>query len=55
MVWHSWPVLHYVANVLRALSQFSEGGQVMIFTHHEHLIEVARATLGDQGFVSHEL
>ncbi|MDH5666830.1 MAG: AAA family ATPase [Nitrospira sp.] len=43
------------ANVLRALSQFSEGGQVMIFTHHEHLIEVARSTLGEHGFVFHEL
>ncbi|OQW61767.1 MAG: hypothetical protein BVN28_06670 [Nitrospira sp. ST-bin4] len=43
------------ANVLRALSQFSDGGQVMIFTHHEHLIEVARLALGEQGFTLHTL
>ena len=30
------------ANVLRALARFAEGGQVMIFTHHRHLIDVAR-------------
>ena len=44
-----------VANILRALAQFAEGGQVMIFTHHQHLIDVARATLGDQGFSAHTL
>ena len=43
------------ANILRALAQFAEEGQVMIFTHHRHLIEVARATLGDQGFITHHL
>ena len=43
------------ANVLRALAQFAEGGQVMIFTHHRHLIDVARATLGDQALAVHAL
>lgn len=43
------------ANILRALSKFSEGGQVMIFTHHRHLIDVARSALGEEGFVSHAL
>ena len=43
------------ANILRALAQFAEHGQVMIFTHHRHLIDVAHSALGDQGFVSHTL
>jgi uncharacterized protein YhaN len=43
------------ANVLRALARFAEGGQVMIFTHHRHLIDVARAALGDQAFAVHTL
>uniref|UniRef100_C5CL34 SMC domain protein n=1 Tax=Variovorax paradoxus (strain S110) TaxID=543728 RepID=C5CL34_VARPS len=28
--------------VLQALSDFSQGSQVVVFTHHEHLLEVAR-------------
>ena len=28
--------------VLQALAEFSQGGQVVVFTHHEHLLEVAR-------------
>jgi len=43
------------ANILQALAQFAEHGQVMIFTHHGHLIDVARKALGDQGFVTHIL
>jgi len=43
------------ANILRALARFAEGGQVMIFTHHRHLIDVARSALGDQAFVTHSL
>jgi len=43
------------ANVLRALARFAEGGQVMIFTHHRHLIDVARAALGDQVLAVHSL
>jgi uncharacterized protein YhaN len=42
-------------NVLRALARFAEGGQVMIFTHHRHLIDVARAALGEQALVVHTL
>ncbi|MHB1528305.1 MAG: hypothetical protein ACYCXT_02560 [Acidiferrobacteraceae bacterium] len=34
------------ANALRALARFAEGGQVLIFTHHHHLIDVARARVG---------
>ena len=43
------------ANVLRALARSAEGGQVMIFSHHRHLIEVARAALGDQALAVHIL
>ena len=43
------------ANILRALARFAEGGQVMVFTHHRHLLDVARAALGEDAFVSHTL
>jgi uncharacterized protein YhaN len=43
------------ANILRALARFAEGGQVMIFTHHRHLVDLARAALGDQGLAVHTL
>ena len=43
------------ANVLRALARFAEGGRVMIFTHHRHLIDVARAALGDEVLAVHSL
>jgi uncharacterized protein YhaN len=35
-------------NVLRALARFAEGGQVILFTHHRHLIEVARTAVDGQ-------
>jgi exonuclease SbcC len=43
------------ANILRALARFAEGSQVMLFTHHRHLLDVARQTLGEQAFVNHTL
>jgi uncharacterized protein YhaN len=43
------------ANILRALARFAAGGQVMIFTHHRHLLDVARGALGEQAFVAHFL
>ena len=43
------------ANVLRALARFAEDGQVMLFTHHRHLIEVARAAVDGQAIVIHNL
>ena len=43
------------ANVLRALARFAEGAQVMIFTHHSHLIDVARSALSDQALAVHSL
>jgi len=43
------------ANILRALARFAEGGQVMVFTHHRHLIDVARAALDEQVLAVHSL
>lgn len=43
------------SNILRALARYAEGGQVMIFTHHRHLIDVARTTLGERGLAIHNL
>lgn len=43
------------ANILRGLARFAEGGQVMLFTHHRHLIDVARAALGEQTLAIHTL
>jgi uncharacterized protein YhaN len=44
-----------VANILRALARFAEGGQVMLFTHHRHLIDLVRSTLDEQAFAIHRL
>lgn len=44
-----------VTHILRALARFAEEGQVLIFTHHRHLLDVARSALGEQAFVSHHL
>lgn len=43
------------ANVLRALARFSEGGQVILFTHHRHLIDVARVAVDDTVIAFHNL
>jgi uncharacterized protein YhaN len=43
------------ANILRALARFAEGGQVMLFTHHRHLIELARHILTEQDLAVHDL
>ncbi|WP_295453631.1 YhaN family protein [uncultured Thiodictyon sp.] len=43
------------AHCLRALAQFAAGGQVMLFTHHRHLIDLAQDTLGEQGLMVHTL
>jgi uncharacterized protein YhaN len=42
-------------NILRALACFAEGGQVMLFTHHRHLIELAGAALGEASIAIHHL
>jgi uncharacterized protein YhaN len=43
------------ANILRALERFSEGGQVMVFTHHRHLLEVASSALEGKAYATHSL
>lgn len=43
------------ANILRALEKFSEGGQVMLFTHHRHLLEVASSALEGKAYATHSL
>lgn len=42
-------------HILRALARFAEGSQVMLFTHHRHLLDLARGAIGDQAFVAHHL
>jgi uncharacterized protein YhaN len=44
-----------VSNTLRALASFAEGGQVMLFTHHRHLIELAHNALQERELVVHSL
>ncbi|AUB83952.1 ATP-binding protein [Candidatus Thiodictyon syntrophicum] len=43
------------ANCLRALARFAAGGQVMIFTHHRHLVDLAQEAVGEQGLMTHRL
>jgi uncharacterized protein YhaN len=43
------------ANILSALCRFAEDGQVMLFTHHRHLIEVARGALPEPSLLIHQL
>lgn len=39
----------------RVLAELSHSTQVMVFTHHRHLLELARATLEADLFCVHEL
>ena len=43
------------ANILRALARFAEGGQVLVFTHHRHLLDLARTALGPGDLAVHRL
>jgi exonuclease SbcC len=43
------------ANILQALARFAAGGQVMLFTHHLHLIELAGRVLDAQAVAFHSL
>lgn len=43
------------AAALEALTQLSEKTQVILFTHHEHLVEVARETLNGSAVFIHRL
>jgi len=42
-------------NILRALARFAEGGQVLVFTHHRHLLDLARTALGPGDLAVHRL
>ncbi|MFM8333607.1 MAG: ATP-binding protein, partial [Candidatus Methylumidiphilus sp.] len=42
-------------NVLRALAKFAKGGQVMLFTHHRHVLDLAGAALGAEALAAHWL
>lgn len=39
--------------ILRALRRFAQTGQVLVFTHHRHLLDVAREAIGEEAFVGH--
>ena len=39
---------------LDILKRLSKNTQVLVFTHHGHLVELARTRLGNDGFVLHE-
>jgi uncharacterized protein YhaN len=41
--------------MLRVLAAASAGTQVILFTHHEHLVDVATAAIGTDRFVLHRL
>ncbi len=43
------------AHILKALAKFSEGGQVMVFTHHQHVLDITRSTLADSVVKTHHL
>lgn len=42
-------------NVLRALALFASDHQVMLFTHHQHIVALARASLGEHEVATHTL
>lgn len=43
------------ASMLSALGAISKRTQVIVFTHHEHIVDLARRTLADDGFTLHRL
>jgi uncharacterized protein YhaN len=43
------------ARLLRQMKDLSASTQVVIFTHHRHLVDVARAALGGDAFMIHEI
>ena len=43
------------AAMLRVLAVAARRNQVLLFTHHAHLIDVARGALGEGGFRLHRL
>mgnify|MGYP006143450797 FL=1 len=43
------------ACMLQALEAFSLGGQVLLFSHHQHLTDIARRVLGGDVLQVHSL
>ncbi|MDR7375847.1 uncharacterized protein YhaN [Rhodoferax ferrireducens] len=43
------------AQVFQALARFAQGGQVLLFTHHQHLVQVAQAALPAEALAIHYL
>ncbi|MEG3159383.1 AAA family ATPase [Sphingomonas sp. LB2R24] len=43
------------ARLLRQMSDLSTSTQVIVFTHHEHLVEIAHAAIGTDAFKLHEI
>lgn len=43
------------AHMLRALAQFAAQGQVLVFTHHPHLLDIARRTVAPSQLRVHQL
>ncbi|WP_170201003.1 ATP-binding protein, partial [Ideonella azotifigens] len=43
------------ACMLQALARFAAGGQVLVFTHHRHLLEIAAQALPAGSFKVHQL
>jgi uncharacterized protein YhaN len=43
------------ANILKALAKFAEEGQVMLFTHHRHLLDLAGGVLDGEAVKLHRL
>jgi len=43
------------ARMFKALARFAEGGQVLLFTHHQHLVPLAQAVLPAEALAVHPL
>lgn len=43
------------ANVFKALEKFAAQGQVLVFTHHQHLVEIATRTVAPDALRVHQL
>jgi uncharacterized protein YhaN len=43
------------ASIFRALERFAQGGQVLVFTHHEHLVGIAQSTVAPGALGVHRM
>ena len=43
------------SHIFQALARFAKGGQVLLFTHHQHLVQVGQAALPGDGLAVHYL